>query len=298
MSSETSPTPSVFSPRLWGAHALMVAFVAAAVALGVWQFNASRDHKAEQVANLVHANPVQLTDLLGPNDAMMGHQVGRPVTLTGIWLPGDTVFVDGHTHRGQVGYWAVTPVLVDGRSPRSAVYVVRGWTSDPGTAPPAPRGHVTLTGWLQPSESNSTGHQYVADDRPSDNILTALSISTLIQRVDYDLYSAYVVRATPEKGWPQTSVNDGATSLAAVPAPKQPQADPSTGLRNLLYAFEWWLFALFAVYVWWRYVQEITDPTAPEEDAAVEAGARDAGDSEEPTTHLPEKDAQDPRVPS
>jgi surfeit locus 1 family protein len=40
-----------------------------------------------------------------------------------------------------------------------------------------------------------------------------------------------------------------------------------TGLRNLLYALEWWFFGLFAAFIWWRWV---TDTTA-EEAAAEEA---------------------------
>ncbi|MBO0842837.1 MAG: SURF1 family protein [Nocardioides sp.] len=297
MSTPNTPTTSVFSPRLWGAHALMVVFVAAAVGLGVWQFDASRAHKEEQSANLVHVKPVLLHDMLGPNEALMGHQVGRPVTFTGIWLPDDTVFVDGQTHDGKVGYWAVTPVLVDGRAPRSAIYVVRGWTDDPGTAPPAPRGHVTATGWLQPPATYEGGYGsgYVADDRPSDNILPQLDTSSLVRRVDYDLYSAYVVRADHESGWPDTSVNDGSTDLASVPAPKQPQADSSTGLRNLLYALEWWVFAVFAVYVWWRYVRDVMHPAEPEDEIDGPEGPDEPEPDDAP---VPEKDAQDRRVPS
>ena len=35
-----------------------------------------------------------------------------------------------------------------------------------------------------------------------------------------------------------------------------PGADASTGLRNLLYAFQWWVFGLFAIFMWWRWLME------------------------------------------
>ena len=40
-----------------------------------------------------------------------------------------------------------------------------------------------------------------------------------------------------------------------------------TALRNLLYAIEWWVFAGFAAFLWWRYVRDVTNPDAPEDAA-------------------------------
>ena len=37
-----------------------------------------------------------------------------------------------------------------------------------------------------------------------------------------------------------------------------PQASFTTGLRNALYALEWWIFSLFALYIWWRAVRDAT----------------------------------------
>ena len=44
-------------------------------------------------------------------------------------------------------------------------------------------------------------------------------------------------------------------SLAAS-AEHLPGADASTGLRNLLYAFQWWVFGAFAIFMWWRWLTE------------------------------------------
>jgi hypothetical protein len=48
----------------------------------------------------------------------------------------------------------------------------------------------------------------------------------------------------------------GTSGLAPVAAQHLAGASASTALRNLLYAFQWWLFGAFAAFVWWRWVQE------------------------------------------
>jgi len=48
----------------------------------------------------------------------------------------------------------------------------------------------------------------------------------------------------------------GMAGLDAVTPARLPGADASSGLRNLLYAFQWWVFGAFAVFMWWRWVQE------------------------------------------
>ncbi|GGR44539.1 cytochrome oxidase assembly protein ShyY1 [Nocardioides luteus] len=284
MAAQTSPPRSIFSPRLWGAHALVIVFVTGAVMLGVWQYESSQQDKQDQVAQLVHAKPKSFTDLIGPNDSFPWEQIGRPVTVSGIWMSSETIFIDGMERGSEVGYWAVTPVLVEDTG--SAVYVVRGWTPEVASAPPAPRGHVTVTGWLQPSDWAD-----VADDRKSDNVFPQLDIADLISRTSYDLYSAYMVRSPVEDNWPASSmpVNDGATDVADVPAPQLPEPEATTGLRNLLYAIEWWLFGVFAIYVWWRYVRDTLRRPDDEDDE---------GDEGDDATPPPEKAPQESHVPS
>ena len=41
-----------------------------------------------------------------------------------------------------------------------------------------------------------------------------------------------------------------------------------TGIRNLLYAIEWWFFGLFAAFIWWRWVTETTAEVPVVEEAA------------------------------
>ena len=43
-----------------------------------------------------------------------------------------------------------------------------------------------------------------------------------------------------------------------------PLPDPSrwAGIRNLIYALQWWLFAAFVAFMWWRIAHEDDDETA------------------------------------
>jgi len=272
----------------------MVVVVAAAIALGLWQYGVSQQHKVDQIAKLAHATPRPLTDVMGGNDAFPGDHLGRPVVVTGRWLGQGTVYVSGHTHDGQHGYWVATPLRVDGTA--SAIYVVRGWSADPATAPAAPGGAARLVGWLEPGQQadstdtpdlspTSTGS---ATQAHGPAVVSSLDMAALIDEVDVDLFSAYVVGADHQADWPASAspVNDGSRGLVDVAAPALPKADATTGLRNFLYAIEWWLFAVFGLYVWWRYVRDVTrvtedapredDEGAPEGDAQEDAVRSDA----------------------
>jgi surfeit locus 1 family protein len=86
-------------------------------------------------------------------------------------------------------------------------------------------------------------------------VIPELSVTELLPRAPYDLYGGYVVatdRALPSGGTRAT----GMTGLAPVTVAHLPGADASTALRNLLYAFQWWIFGAFAIFMWWRWLQE------------------------------------------
>ena len=75
-----------------------------------------------------------------------------------------------------------------------------------------------------------------------------IRVADAVQRVDVDLYSAYAISQTPEDGLE-------AAELEALPSPSR-----STGIRNLFYAFVWWVFGAFAAFIWWRWRLDATAP--------------------------------------
>lgn len=251
-------------------HVPAVAAVVAAVLLGNWQIGAWQMHREDRAAELADAEPVPLEDVMGPDDVFPGDGVGRPVTLVGEWAPEAAVFVADRVVDGADGYWMVVPLYTCGssdcagssggssdptpaRSP--AVPVVTGWTGTVPDAPAPPTGSAEVTGWLQPGEASAG-----ADADPADDILPSLRIADLLQRVDTDLYGGYVILESPG------AARDG---LVPVTPESLPEAPTSTALRNLLYGIEWWFFAGFAVFLWWRWTKDEVEA------ARAEAAAED-----------------------
>jgi surfeit locus 1 family protein len=239
--------PAPFAPRYWGIHLLMVAAVVATVLLGRWQYDVWQRHRADSAEAVTRLAPIPLDRVLGPDAAYPDSGLGRPVIVDGTWDPTQTVYVSGREQQGRTGFWAVTPVVT---ASGSEIPVVRGWLARVGGAPAPPHGRAALVGLLQPSDESGA-----PDVRPGDDVLPELSITDLLQRTSRDLYGGYVVatgRPVPGSTHPST----GSAGLTTATAEQLPGADAETGLRNLLYAFQWWIFGAFAIFMWWRWLAE------------------------------------------
>ena len=222
-------------PKYLGGHLLMLLAVGLAVGLGLWQLHAWEVRRDAAARDLVDEKPKVLTSIMGGDDAFPGRELGHPVTFSGRWLDRGTVYVSDRVREGRDGYWVVSPLLVDGS--HSAMLVVRGWSPTPRA--PAPVGQADVTGFLQYGEGSGQ-----VDDDPDDDVLPELRIGSVVQRVDADLYSGYVISKEPGPGLSSVGPTD-------VPAPSQ-----FTALRNLLYALQWWVFGLFALVVWFRWCRD------------------------------------------
>lgn len=259
-------------------HVPAVLAVVAAVLLGNWQLGAWQMHREDRAAQLADAEPVSLESVLGPDDFFPGDAVGRPVTLAGEWRPGDTVFVADRAVDDQDGFWMVVPLATCGSTGAgcgqpsdqpAAMPVVTGWTRTVQGAPAPPSGTAEVTGWLQPGEAAAG-----ADADPTDRVMPSLRIADLLQRVDTDLYGGFVILESPA---------EARAGLVAVTPESLPKAPTSTALRNLLYGIEWWFFAGFAVFLWWRWTKDEIEATRARAAADVSPLSADAGDSPEPS---------------
>jgi cytochrome oxidase assembly protein ShyY1 len=248
--------PTLLARRYWGGHALMLLALAAAILLGLWQLSVWQADRTASAVDLTRDRPVPLARVMGGDSAFPGDAVGKPVTFAGTWLPSGSVYVSGKFHGGRRGYWVVTPVMVG----RSAMPVVRGWSPTPHAA--APRGAVEVTGWLEPSED-----QGEADVNPRDTVITSMRIASMVQHVNADLYSGFVLGK-------QVSTSAATAGLSAVRPAPAPQVSIWSGLRNFLYGIQWWVFGGLAVYIWWRWCQDqLTARAEPEPET--EASAED-----------------------
>ena len=80
--------------------------------------------------------------------------------------------------------------------------------------------------------------------------MTVLDLSLLVNRWSGTLYNAFVF-ATAEQP-DVTSVVSPAVQRVPPPA----LVGGGLSWRNAAYALQWWAFALFAAYMWWRMVRD------------------------------------------
>jgi cytochrome oxidase assembly protein ShyY1 len=240
---------TILTPRWSGLLALAVAIAAVMCVLGVWQLDVYQSKTAAATAKRAEAAPVSLQSLFAINAGLPSKAVGRRVTVSGTWGPAaDQIFVSGRRYDVQDGFWVVTPLLLDGGNGSStgagksadAVMIIRGWvpTVDSRAALP-PAGPVQVVGAVTASEAEDA-----SGAAAKGRVLPSLRIPTIVHLVDYRVYDAFVVLAS--------AVPTSANAPAIVPAPSPPT--DHAGLRNVAYAVQWWIFALFTLWMWGRMV--------------------------------------------
>ena len=107
--------------------------------------------------------------------------------------------------------------------------------------------------------------------------IPTLATADLTNRWDRAIYAGFVVSSTTTVGGGDLNPQ---APLEAVTVGPQPQETPLNWL-NIFYAVEWFVFAGFAFFLWWRLVAD--DHRRTLEDA--EDRAADDDDSDESTGH-------------
>ena len=234
-------------PRWLGLFALVVVVMLSFGMLGLWQLNIARDKGRSQEVSAAPTRPVaDIAAVLTPHGPFPQDGTGRRITATGRYDGSGQVLVTPRLLRGKRGFWVVTPLVV--RSTGARLAVVRGFVTVPAQAvAPDTATEVTVSGVLSPGESQGASGGGTA---LPDGQMASLDLSMLVNRWPGTLYNAFIF-ATGE-------VPD--VTSAASPAVQRvpPPALASGGLswRNTAYAFQWWAFALFAAYMWWRMVRD------------------------------------------
>lgn len=240
---------TVLTPRWSGLLLLALAIAAVMSVLGVWQLDVYQSKTAAATAKRAEGTPVPLQTLFSIDEGLPAKAVGRKVTVSGTWGPAaDQLFITDRRLGDRDGFWVVSPVVLDSSGAadgsKGAVMVVRGWVptvSDPAAKPPA--GRVELTGAVAQSEA-----QDASGDAAKGRTLQSLRIPTIVHMVDYRIYDAFVVLSSIESA----ATSSSASAPAIVPAPTPPT--DHAGLRNVAYAFQWWIFAAFTLWMWGRMV--------------------------------------------
>jgi surfeit locus 1 family protein len=226
------------TPGLIGLHLFAVLAVVVCILMGLWQAGVYDNRQEHEKADKQTVPRVAMTDIWSADDPFSAVLNQRPVTVEGEFAPAaDQIWVTDKDQDGRTGAWLVAPLLVDADD---ALLVVRGWSSAVGDLPPVPSGQVTLDAVLQQGESSGSSFD------PADRTIGSVRIPALLNELSYDLYSGFAI-STDETV---------ASGLELVPPPQPGDVSWTVGLRNLAYALQWWVFGLFAAYMWWRMATE------------------------------------------
>ncbi|WP_409484996.1 SURF1 family protein [Arsenicicoccus dermatophilus] len=230
---------TALQPRLLALLAAVVLVVVGFGRLGMWQLDVSRDTAAKDALAHQQAQPAApLHQVLTPHAAFRGVMSNRKVLVTGRYDASGQFLVPDRLLEGRRGYWVVTPL--DEAGTRARVAVVRGFVTSPADTPAPPTAQVMVRGTLAPGESPSTAGTLPAGQRGS------IDLAELVNHWPQELYNGFVVAQGEQPD----------TAPAALRRIPPPQPESSFNLRNAAYAVQWWIFAAFAVYLWWRTVRD------------------------------------------
>ncbi|NUK12098.1 SURF1 family protein [Streptomyces lunaelactis] len=233
----------LLTPRWWGINIFVVLAIPFCVFMGSWQLGKFEDRvdthqKAQQKPDPGEQKAAPLDELL-PVDSETS---GRQAMATGQY--GRQFLVPDRQLDEKRGAYVLTMLKTDGGR---TLPVVRGWLAEGERVPAAPAGPVTVTGALQASETSGTDGVHAAGGLPSGQ-LGMISAASLVNLVPDDVYDAWV------------TLSDADSGLKPVPA----TAPAGSGLdlkafQNLGYTGEWFVFAGFVVFMWFRLLRRETE---------------------------------------
>lgn len=241
------------------AIATLVAFVglSGTTALGFWQY--SRAHRDDISQQVLAASAVSVAQLVAAESYVPESAFAHAVALEGTLRLDLALEACGHPQQGVPGCWFIAPVEPATSGPASVA--VLGWypidDNDTPLQSVRDRGaqDISARGRLQPAELIDKGKAIM---QPSETV-TSINVNELAMRWSMPLLDGYVVLDEPVVGSRVT------TALIL----------PPSGItwRNLIYAWQWWAFAAFVLFLLARYIIDVrseapTIPTAPDAQSA------------------------------
>ncbi|MGL4173844.1 MAG: SURF1 family protein [Actinomycetota bacterium] len=241
---------TVLKPQWLALLALVVGVCGGFGWLGSWQLGVARDTAAREAAREAAGRPVSpLVDVLQPGQPFPTIADARTVTATGTYVAAQQVLVPDRVQGNRTGWWVVAALRTDS----GWLPVVRGWVAtpeDPRTF--AFTANVTITGVLQPDEAPPTEPVTLPGGQ-----VPAVDAADLANRWGTPIYNAFLV-AVDETGLPTQGAAPTPETVAAQMERVPPPGPQAAGLdwQNAAYALQWWLFAGFAVLLWWKMVRQ------------------------------------------
>ena len=218
------------TPKWIGALLAALALAAVFAGLSQWQLSRALTTVGSEPTN---QTAVPLQDITKPGDPFKTKDKAKKVTID-LRLSAITNLgrVANRTQSGKNGYWQVALVNF---SNSEKLVIAYDFSTQKTYLPYAPDG--VIEGYYLPSE----------EPQPKqNNLYQSLSVEQLINKTDGiitgPVYPGFV--AITDKGLPNPIVIEIQTQRTEVNA------------LNAFYAIEWILFAGFAIFLWWRLVQD------------------------------------------
>lgn len=223
---------------MWGLHALAAVAVTICFVGGAWQLGTYDQRQENERADRQEVPTVPIDEVWSPDQPFLDTMNHRPVTVTGTFGSAqEQHWVSGRTQGGDDGYWLLSPLeLAD--DPGTAILVVRGFSPELGDLPPPPASEQTFRVVLEPGEPVDPADVSASAEA---EVIASIRVPALVNELPYALFPGFGISTSTDVA--------GGLALAEVP---EPEVSWTVGLRNLAYSLQWWVFGLFALFMWWR----------------------------------------------
>lgn len=226
--------------------AVLIGIIVGFAQLGLWQMSVARDDaETRAYAERAELQARPLADLLAPYESFPDDLSLAPVLISGEYdtEPGREFLIADRRLDGAAGYWVTTRLVTQ---EGAWIAMVRGFVTDPDQVPPAPTGVVSVEGVLAPGESAASSAGLPEGQRGS------LDLSALVNQWPGDPYNAFVL-VQAESGPGVSATASQAQELQRIPAPV---IGGEPDWRNLGYAMQWWVFAAFAAFMYYKFLRD------------------------------------------
>jgi surfeit locus 1 family protein len=248
----------MLTPRWLGLLAVVLVLGAAFVRLGEWQLAVAQEDAGQQALSEAAARPVvTLDEAFPPHTGFPPDGSNQRVTALGHYEPDRLVYVPHRRLAGVDGRWVVVPFVVASTGAR--IPVVRGFVA--GSAPFAaassgmPPAQLTLVGSLAPTESPRAARDPLRADE-----IGSVEVGALLNAWGGEIYNGFLFAVSETPGPGDIAPAGASAAPGAAPGLMERVPPPAlpTGLtlRNAAYALQWWLFAAFGVWMWWKMVRD------------------------------------------
>ncbi len=244
------------TPKWLGLLAVVVVLGGLFVRLGFWQYEVAQADARQEALDAALAQPVlPLDEVIQPHMPFPDTGSNQRVEAVGRYEPERLRYVPQRLLDGVEGRWAIVPFVVESTGAR--IPVLRGFLA--GSAhvaadPPAPAGRLTVVGSLAPSESPRSGQGLLPEGE-----IGSVDLGELVNLWGGEVYNGFLfaISETPDPG-DIAAVGSGSAAVSPGVLERVPPPDVPTGLsmRNAAYALQWWLFAVFGLWMWVKMVRD------------------------------------------